>query len=257
MQHAGPLTPAERRDYELGRRCFERGDAETSLPHLTRLIRTRNFADVHYMIGMMHERQGDLSAASQSLREALRINSSYTEALLALANVYENQGDFDRSREIAERAGVSEGALYRHYASKEELACSIFVTHLQQLTEELASAIAGAPDYRAKIRAFVETCLAAYEEDSKLFTYLIVSEYREFRTLPEGTRHPGHLAMEMIARGQEAGVLRPLEVHVAGSILVGSLVRICAAKMYGGVRNDLRTLAAGMADSLWDALKRE
>ena len=40
-------------------------------------------------------------------------------------------------REIAERAGVSEGALYRHYASKEELACSIFLTHLQQLTGEL------------------------------------------------------------------------------------------------------------------------
>ncbi len=105
MHQAGPLTPAERRDYELGRRCFERGDAETSLPHLTRLIQTRNYADVHYMIGVMQDRKGDLGAAGQSLREALRINPAYTEALLALANVYESQGDFDRSREIAERAG--------------------------------------------------------------------------------------------------------------------------------------------------------
>ena len=53
-------------------------------------------------------------------------------------------------REIAERAGVSEGALYRHYASKEELACSIFLTHLQQLTGELAVAIEGASDYRRR-----------------------------------------------------------------------------------------------------------
>ncbi|MCH7644727.1 MAG: tetratricopeptide repeat protein [Myxococcales bacterium] len=105
MRQAGPLTPAERRDYELGRRCFERGDAETSLPHLTRLIQTRNFADVHYMIGILYNREGDFSAAGHSLREALKINPSYTEALLALANVYEGQGDFERSREIAERAG--------------------------------------------------------------------------------------------------------------------------------------------------------
>ena len=110
MRQAGPLTPAERRDYELGRRCFERGDAETSLPHLTRLIQTRNFADVHYMIGVMYHRKGDISAAAHSLREALRLNPSYSEALLALANVYESQGDFDRSREIAERAGTR-GAL--------------------------------------------------------------------------------------------------------------------------------------------------
>jgi len=105
MDQVGPLTPVERRDYELGRRFFERGDAEGSLPHLTRLIRTRNFADVHYMIGVMHHRRGDLGAAGQSLREALRVNPSYTEALLALANVYESQGDFDRSREVAQRAG--------------------------------------------------------------------------------------------------------------------------------------------------------
>lgn len=106
MSQAGSLTPAERRDYALGRRSFERGDDEASLLHLTRLIRTRGYADVHYMIGVMHERAGDFSAAGQSLREALRINPSYSEALLALANVYENQGDFERSREIAERAGA-------------------------------------------------------------------------------------------------------------------------------------------------------
>ncbi len=105
MRQAGPLTPAERRDYELGRRCFERGDAVASLPHLTRLIQTRNFADVHYMIGVLYNGTGDLSEAGHALREALRINPSYTEALLALANVYEGQGDFERSREIAERAG--------------------------------------------------------------------------------------------------------------------------------------------------------
>jgi tetratricopeptide (TPR) repeat protein len=106
MSQAGSLTPAERRDYTLGRRSYERGDDEASLLHLTRLIRTRGYADVHYMIGVMHERAGDLGAAGQSLREALRINPSYSEALLALANVYENQGDFERSREIAERGGA-------------------------------------------------------------------------------------------------------------------------------------------------------
>ena len=106
MPQAGSLTQDERRDYALGRRSFERGDDEVSLLHLTRLIRTRSFADVHYMIGVIRDRAGDLSAAGQSLREALRINPAYTEALLALANVYENQGDFERSREIAERAGT-------------------------------------------------------------------------------------------------------------------------------------------------------
>jgi len=115
MNQAEPMTATERRAYALGRRCFERGDVDAGLSALNGLIRTRNFADVHYMMGVMHERNDDLGAASQSLREALRINPSYTEAMLALANVYERQGDYDRSREIAERAGAlarpADGAL--------------------------------------------------------------------------------------------------------------------------------------------------
>jgi len=58
------------------------------------------------MIGVMYHRKDELSEAGRSLREALRLNPSYTEALLALANVYESEGDFERSREIAERAGA-------------------------------------------------------------------------------------------------------------------------------------------------------
>ena len=105
MERAGPMTGSERRDYALGLRSFERGDAPGAIACFSRLLRTRRgFADVHYMLGVMLERVDDLAGAAQSLREALRINPSYTEAMLALAGVYERQGDFDRSREIAQRA---------------------------------------------------------------------------------------------------------------------------------------------------------
>ena len=100
-----PLTPAEREAYELGRRSYERGDVSDALSQFGRLLRTRSgFADVHYMVGTLLERRDELESAMQSLREALRINPSYTEALLALASLHERQGDFERSREIAERA---------------------------------------------------------------------------------------------------------------------------------------------------------
>jgi len=99
------MTPAERRAYALGRRHFERGNAEEAIGQLSALLRTRReFADVHYMLGVLLERTNDPVSAAQSLREALRINPTYTEAMLALASVYESTGDFERSREIANRA---------------------------------------------------------------------------------------------------------------------------------------------------------
>ena len=102
LQQPGPLTPAERRAYAMGCRCFQRGDADAALSLFTRLLQTRNgFADVHYRVGVLLERKNDLSSAARSLEKALRINPSYSEARLALASVYERQGDFERSREIA------------------------------------------------------------------------------------------------------------------------------------------------------------
>jgi tetratricopeptide (TPR) repeat protein len=99
------MTPSERRAYALGRKHFERGEVDAGITHLKRLLQTRReFADVHYMLGVLFERKDDTTAAAHSLREALRINPAYSEAMLALANVYELEGDFKRSRKIAERA---------------------------------------------------------------------------------------------------------------------------------------------------------
>ena len=99
------MTPAERRSYQRACRSFERGDDAVALSEFSRLLETRRgYADLHYKVGVLQERRDDLDSAERSLREALRINPRYAEALLALASVYERQGDFAGSREVAERA---------------------------------------------------------------------------------------------------------------------------------------------------------
>jgi tetratricopeptide (TPR) repeat protein len=103
---SGPLTAGERRAYTLGRRSFERGDDATALEQLQGFVRTRRgYADVYYMLGVLLERRDESADAARSFTHALRINPDYAEARLALASLYERQGDFDRSREITENAG--------------------------------------------------------------------------------------------------------------------------------------------------------
>jgi tetratricopeptide (TPR) repeat protein len=98
------LSPEERRAYALGRACFEQGDDAQAQRWLTKLAVTREgFADVHYMLGLLAERRGDLELSAKSLEQALRINTGYVEARLALVTVYERLGDFDRAREVASR----------------------------------------------------------------------------------------------------------------------------------------------------------
>ena len=107
MPTNGAMTSTEHRAYRLGCRSFERGDDDGALSQFEHLLRTRDdLADVHYRIGVLLDRKDDLASAARSLWKALRINPSYSEAILALASVYERQGDFERAREITERAGI-------------------------------------------------------------------------------------------------------------------------------------------------------
>jgi tetratricopeptide (TPR) repeat protein len=101
------MTGAERERYSLGRSLFERGDVEPALDALNEFLLTRkDFADVHYMVGVLLDLRGEINAAQRSLRRAIALNPAYAEALLALASVTERGGDFDRSRELAERASA-------------------------------------------------------------------------------------------------------------------------------------------------------
>ncbi len=96
---------SDRETLQLGRRAFERGDDASATQHFDRLLTHGvRFADVHYMLGMIRERRGDLDGALTQLRESVRLNPSYVEALLALASLHERRGEFDRSQGYAERA---------------------------------------------------------------------------------------------------------------------------------------------------------
>jgi tetratricopeptide (TPR) repeat protein len=138
-----------------GQRAFDRGHDQAAFESLTRLVsRGVRYADVHYMLGILGERRGDLEGAIAQLSEATRINPSYVEALLALASLLERRGDFDQSQGYAERASQlsrpNGGGLDRTTQGK-----------LANQQAELADALADAGEQRHAIeqyRGALERC---------------------------------------------------------------------------------------------------
>jgi tetratricopeptide (TPR) repeat protein len=111
--HAERMTREDREAYAAVRERFERGDASAARAPLEELAqRYPRYADLHYMIGILREREQDLDGAAASLERALDLNPSYAEAALALITIYELRGQHERSREIGAQlrpAVASEG----------------------------------------------------------------------------------------------------------------------------------------------------
>lgn len=159
-------------------------------------------------------------------------------------------------KDIAAAGGVSEGALYRHYKSKEDLAYAIFATHVNEFSHELTARINRAAPGRAQLRAFVAAAFEAFEAERDLFTYLILSEHRELDKFPATFKHPGHVVLELMKEGQAKGAFRPMDPYVAGSIVLGAVIRLCVVRFRDGIGRDLRQETESVTDSLWRALKK-
>lgn len=164
--------------------------------------------------------------------------------------------DGTTTRDIAAEARVSEGALYRHFKSKNELAWTIFSTHVNRFSMELTARVSGESSFKSKIRSYISTCFESFEENPDLFTYLIISEHRELSKFPSTHVHPGNVAWDLMKEGQRAGALRPMDYFTAGSLLFGAVHRLCLVRSYGAVEEDLRTKTDDLAEGLWNALKK-
>jgi AcrR family transcriptional regulator len=83
--------------------------------------------------------------------------------------------DAATTREIAEKAGVSEGALYRHYKGKDELALSLFMETHNRLGTMMAEALSGEGTLEQKVNAAVAAYCDLADEDFLLFSFHLVS----------------------------------------------------------------------------------
>ncbi len=174
----------------------------------------------------------------------------------AAIHLFVNQGIRATTiKDIARRAKVAQGALYRHFKSKDDLAWHLFSTHLSQFTAELMGAVYPIPTARERIHKFVAESFGAYEDDHELYSYLILQEHSELDKYAKTSVHPGHVVTKIIEDGQKAGEIREGDRYLLGSLFIGAVIRVCVVKMYGNIRVNLKTQAAPVADMIWEMLR--
>jgi AcrR family transcriptional regulator len=168
--------------------------------------------------------------------------------------------DATRVRHIADRAAVSEAALYRHYPSMEALAQDLYGQHFGGYAAQLQEATsAGTTEER--LRRAVRTTLAVYRAEPAAFTFALLRMPTFLPNLPAGTAYPVEILERVIAAGQRRRELRTGQPNLLAAIFLGCVLRpiILASLSAPGALDLIATSKHDqvMEDAAFAAIRRE
>jgi AcrR family transcriptional regulator len=124
---------------------------------------------------------------------------------------------------VAERAGVGIGALYRRYASKEELLRQLCAEGLRRYMAEAEAALADEGDPWAAFADFMRRIVAA---DTHSLTLRLAGTFTPTEELYRDSRKAQELNVRLFERTKTAGAIRPDVVVDDLSVLFEQLAAI-------------------------------
>jgi AcrR family transcriptional regulator len=129
--------------------------------------------------------------------------------------------------EVAARAGVGKGSIYRQFKSKEELYAAAVIDEFAELQREIRAALAGCTSMRAQIATIVRHALIFFRSRRQFFNLLRdpkalpPSQERQFR---EQRSELSRLISAVLHDGVKGGAMPPgIDTRIAAELLLGMM----------------------------------
>lgn len=149
--------------------------------------------------------------------------------------------------DIAAAAGISQGALYRHYQSKTELADQLFARAYRQTGTELAAIVARERGFAARIAAMTAHFCGLYDRDAALFRFLLLAQHELLPALSEDAPAPVAAVEKAVAEAVGAGEIGAVETAPAAAAIMGIVLQTALFHIYGRIAGPLSPRAPSLA----------
>lgn len=156
-------------------------------------------------------------------------------------------------RDIAGAVGVTEGALYRHFASKDDLARALFLSRYGELARGIDAIRGQSPDFSARLDALVDLFARAFDDDPDGFAYVLVSQHEHLRDLSETSVDNAVEALgQFFAEAMDRGDIPRADVALVTAMALGLMVQPAIFRIYGR----LDASPSAHADAIATAIRR-
>jgi AcrR family transcriptional regulator len=161
-------------------------------------------------------------------------------------------------RDIARQAGCSEGALYRHFVSKDEMAWLLYKREVEKLGLVLADILNQDGTFSERLRKSVDLFYTFFDKEPDQFKFILLSEYNfpiESRVNPD--LNPYNLVFEFVEQGIKKGEFRVKNPKLCGAMILGIVMQPASLKASGRLSGRMKEKVKDVVDACIRVLKAD
>lgn len=158
--------------------------------------------------------------------------------------------------QVVAASGVSTGAIYSYFATKEDLARHIHDTTLADFTQRFEARLAGRTSCEERLRAFAEVVIELTDDDPEMMEYLLFMRHADFMPglEPICLTSPFTAFRAIIGAGVASGDLRQVEPILLAIAYSGVILRAAQLRLKCILDRPLRTIADELIAAAWAAV---
>jgi AcrR family transcriptional regulator len=152
------------------------------------------------------------------------------------------------TRDLAKKAGIAEGTIYRHFESKDELVRDLFRDHYVRFGAELnriQAETSGGID--AKLRAMIDFMCRLYDEEPTLYRFLLLVQHAALPNIRTAPTSPAVIVRGLVSRAIEQGEIPDQDPALAASMVLGAIIQPALSLIYGSVTGTMSNFAPAIA----------
>lgn len=158
-------------------------------------------------------------------------------------------------KDIARKAGVAEGALYRHWKGKEELTRELFHENMKHFKACLEAEIVGFKGTKLRLKRAIGAFYAFAEKEPTVYRFLIQTSHHELSRLLPQTPKPLDVFMRIVEEGISSGELKGVEPPLAGAFIIGAVTKLPDFRRMGITKRELKDYIDPLIGLIWEGLK--
>ncbi len=156
-------------------------------------------------------------------------------------------------RDIAKAVGITEGAIYRHFKSKDEIVKNLFIHYSEELYNVLNEAVSGEGDFKSRFRALIYNFIDYILNKPDVFRYLDIVHLLGKANIEGTDKLPMKAVYNLIEEGIREGFIKE-DIRYASAVLVGTIDRIFVYKTMDILKDNLEVIKEKTFRILWNCL---